>query len=190
MTQNPAHRNLAGRRPIRQQTAWPPVRRRSARALSAAAAGLAACTAAIALAGCGTVPAGSGAAGTGHHASPAASGRAHSQSSASGHRHAAAKVDLAITVRGMPGRPSRHWTLQCVPPGGTHPDAVRACRALLRSWHPLELQRRHRMECPMIAQTSGQAEISGTWFGHKVHRLVVNGGCDIGLWAELGPVFH
>jgi Subtilisin inhibitor-like len=170
-------------------------RTRLRRAL-AVAASLAAVAAAPVLAGCAT--------GTAQHSAggPASAGRSANHGHAgSGHsattRHARAshpaakpKVDLTITVRGVGGRAPRRWTLQCDPPGGTHPDPAVACRVLLRFWKPFALEKPGHMACPMIAAGAAQAEIRGTWFGYKVDKLVAAGGCDQWLWAALGTVVH
>jgi len=161
------------------------------RLLSAVAAG----AAAAAVAGCGAVTApGPGAAApaasASRHPSPAASRPGQSASAAPASRPAsAAKIAVTITVRGMPGAAPKRWTLRCDPPGGTHPNPVAACRALLQFWNPY-LARPRRLVCPMIAASVDQADIRGLWFGHRVHKLVVDGGCDVRLWSALSPVFH
>ncbi|HEY2552671.1 MAG TPA: SSI family serine proteinase inhibitor [Streptosporangiaceae bacterium] len=141
--------------------------RRGSRYLVIAAAGLLA-------AACGSV----GAPGSAAHGT------------AGGHAaHSAPKVSLSVTVRDSPGSKPRHWTLQCDPAGGTHPDPAKACQVLLSSKkNPFAPLTGHRM-CPMIMANSRSATVTGTWFGTKVHRMVADGGCDLPLWAKIGQVF-
>jgi len=131
-------------------------------------AGAAVGAAVIALAGCGTAASGPGA------------GNPPTQ---------AAKVSLAITVTNGPGSKPVHWTLRCDPPGGTHPDPARTCRVLLAVKDPFAPRPIHVM-CPMIMESSRQAVVTGTWFGRPINRVVIDGGCDIGLWSKIGPIFY
>lgn len=149
---------------MRQTTAgWARLRLIAGAAVGAAAV-------AVAVAGCGTTSA------PGHPAAPAAAAAS------------AAKVAVTITVRGPGGATPRRWTLQCDPPGGTHPDPAAACRVLL-SEMKLVAARPGRLVCPMILANAEQATISGTWYGRQIHRVVVDGGCDIRLWTALGRIF-
>lgn len=127
------------------------------------------CAAAVAVAGCGVA------------AAPA--------SGAGSHAPKAAKSSVAITVITGPHMKTVHWTLRCDPPGGTHPDPAAACKALLAAKSPFAPRRAH-MICPMILASAKQAIMTGTWLGHKVHRVVIDGGCDLGLWDALGKVFN
>ncbi len=127
------------------------------------------CAAAVAVSGCGLATSSGGAA-----------------SSPSAHP---AQASVAITVSSGPGTKAVHWTLRCDPPGGTHPDPTDACKALLTAKTPFA-PLRARLDCPMILASAKRAVITGTWFGHKVHRVVIDGGCDLGLWDALGKVFN
>jgi hypothetical protein len=123
-----------------------------------------------ALAACGSVaaPGGSGGPGSG---SPAA----------------APKASLTITVTNGPDRKVSHWTLRCGPSGGTHPDAAAACAALLALKNPFAPVRPGAI-CPQFLASARRATIAGTWFGTKVHRTIVDGGCDYSTWVRLAPV--
>jgi hypothetical protein len=155
-------------------------------------AGVAICVAALAVAGCGAATSGGAAAtgGGGAHSRTPAQGvsTAPGGTGASARATPASKVAVTITIRIGHGMPKR-WTLRCQPAGGTHPDPAAACKALFAVKDPFAPQR-HRLVCPMIMANAEQATISGTWFGHKVHRIVIDGGCDVGLWTELHTVFR
>jgi Subtilisin inhibitor-like len=99
------------------------------------------------------------------------------------------KVALSIsTINGKSSGP-KHWTLHCVPAGGTAPDAATACKTLLGIKRPFAPMSKVKV-CPMILASSEQIVISGTWFGQKVHRVVVDGECDLGLFQDLHKVFY
>jgi hypothetical protein len=133
--------------------------------------GAAAC--AIAVAGCGTQLApGSGSAGSG---------------GAGGSKPAPAKATLTFTIIGS--GPVKHWTLRCDPPGGTHPDPAATCRTLMRVKNPFAPPAKHIM-CPMIMVSDKQIKVTGTWFGSKVNRVLVDGGCDLTIFNKLNPVIH
>jgi len=42
--------------------------------------------------------------------------------------------------------------------------------------------------CPMLLLSNKKILVTGTWFGVKVHRLVVDGGCDIALFDSLNKI--
>src|SRR5580698_333742 len=58
------------------------------------------------------------------------------------------KVSLDIKVSGS-NITTKHWTLQCDPAGGTHPDAAAACTTLLKAKTPFAPVPKGVM-CPMI----------------------------------------
>jgi hypothetical protein len=102
---------------------------------------------------------------------------------------AAAKVSLHITVMNGPSSTPKFWTLRCDPAGGTHPHAAAACSALLAFKDPFGRPAAHHM-CPMILASDKRATFTGTYFGVKVDRTIVDGGCDLARWAKLGQVMH
>jgi hypothetical protein len=102
---------------------------------------------------------------------------------------AAPKASLAITVLNGPDKKISHWTLQCDPAGGTHPDAARACSALLALKNPFAPIAAGQ-DCPMILASARRATFVGTWFGAKVDRTVIDGGCDLANWSKLGQVVN
>jgi hypothetical protein len=127
-------------------------------------AGTAACALAIAVAACGTA---SAPAGAGPGPRPGA------------------KVDLAFRTSARPGSASVHKTLRCDPLGGTVTHTAAACRVLLRMRHNPFTPRPKRTICPMIMEAGGQIVVTGTWFGQPVHRVVIDGECDIALFGVL-----
>jgi hypothetical protein len=44
--------------------------------------------------------------------------------------------------------------------------------------------------CPMILASAKRATFTGTWFGAKVDRTIVDGGCDLARWSKLGQVMN
>jgi hypothetical protein len=89
-----------------------------------------------------------------------------------------------------------HWTLRCDPVGGDAPDAAATCRVLFGTRHPINPIMMHpmspimpRIMCPMILISSKQIIVDGTWFGKKVHRVFIDGGCDLLLFNSLVKTF-
>jgi hypothetical protein len=139
---------------------------------------------AIALAACGSVASTANSGGSASPATPASSATSATP------RTAAAKVSVVIEVTPRPGARTEHWTLQCEPTGGTHPDAAGACHQLLTVKQPFSPVR-HGMMCPMIATGEGTATIKGTWFGTPVDATFSQlSGCAAVRWEELGQVFN
>jgi hypothetical protein len=129
-----------------------------------------------ALAACGSVAAPS--------SSPGSSGS--SPSSAAG-TSSPAKVALTMTIRsGQAGQP-RVWTLRCDPDSGTHPHPAVACATLLRIHNLFSPTPAHRM-CPMVVASAKRVTLTGTWFGKKVNRTIIDGGCDLATFSKLGEV--
>jgi Subtilisin inhibitor-like len=136
---------------------------------------------ALALAACGSTAAPSGSGG-------AANGTS-SSSISSSPAAAAPKASLSITVLDGPGSKLQHWTLRCDPAGGTHPHAAAACAALLALKTPFAKAPAGQM-CPMILASAKRATFTGTWYGQKVDRTIVDGGCDLAKWSKLGQVMN
>jgi hypothetical protein len=44
--------------------------------------------------------------------------------------------------------------------------------------------------CPMIMADARSYVLSGTWFGRPIHLTIVDGGCQLGRWAQLNQVFN
>jgi Subtilisin inhibitor-like len=147
----------------------------TARRLAAAGAAIAG----LALTACGSVAAPSGSGGSGAGGSGAAASSP----------AAAPKASLTITVLNGPDKKISHWTLQCDPAGGTHPDAAQACAALLAVKNPFAPIRTGQ-ECPMILASSRRVTFVGTWYGTKVDRTIIDGGCDLANWSRLGQVVN
>jgi len=124
------------------------------------------------LAGCGTAAAPSGGSGgsAGSHAS-------------------AAKATLTIKVTDKANGKVTHWTLRCGPAGGTAPDPAAACKTLFGTKYAFTPLKRHIM-CPMILLSGKQIVVDGTWFGKQVHRVIIDGGCDLPFFNSLAKTFR
>lgn len=121
------------------------------------------------LAGCGTAAPGAGGS-AGSHANPA-------------------KASLTIKVADEANGRVNHWTLRCDPPGGTTPHPAAACRALFGTKDAFA-PRRHLVMCPMIMVSAKQIIVDGIWFGKKVHRVIIDGGCDLAMFNSLAKTFN
>jgi Subtilisin inhibitor-like len=120
---------------------------------------------------CGTTPAPSDGAGPGSAPAPVP------------------KVSLDITVSTTPGAPTKHWTLQCEPAGGTHPDPAGACAVLLKAKNPFAPLPKGIM-CPMIRVGTKTAIVKGTYFGKHVDTTFTPGGCRLAQWEQIGQIFN
>jgi hypothetical protein len=101
----------------------------------------------------------------------------------------APKVSLDIRVSGVQGKPAEHWTLQCDPVGGTHPDPAKACAILLKAKAPFAPAPK-RAACPMIMVSSKIAKVTGTYFGQHIDTTFTQGGCQLARWAKIGQIFN
>ena len=99
-----------------------------------------------------------------------------------------AKVMLKFDLTGGPGEP-KHWTLNCEPTGGTHPNPAATCAALLKLKSPFA-PRSKQMACPMIMRSDRKILVTGIWLGHTVHRVVLDGSCDLDLFSTLDQILH
>ncbi|HUZ52457.1 MAG TPA: SSI family serine proteinase inhibitor [Streptosporangiaceae bacterium] len=124
-------------------------------------------TAVLALAGCSSAAAPGGQGGTG----------------------TPAKVMLKFNLTGGPGGQAKHWTLNCEPTGGTHPSPAAACAVLLKMKSPFA-PRSKQIACPMILRSDRKILVTGTWLGVTVHRVVIDGGCDLVLFSKLDKILH
>jgi Subtilisin inhibitor-like len=99
------------------------------------------------------------------------------------------KVSLDITVSTAANAPSKHWTLQCEPAGGTHPDPAAACAVLLKAKNLFKPLPKGIM-CPMIRVGTKTAIIKGTYFGKHVDTRLSPDGCQLAKWNEVGQIFN
>lgn len=119
----------------------------------------------------------------------AGSGASNGSGGSSDSAGAPAKVSLTFRVTHGSGPAVQHWTLRCEPAGGTHQAAETTCASLLRLKNPFASPDRH-MNCPMILASDRRLVVTGTWFGKKVHRVILDGGCDLRLFTKLHQIFH
>jgi Subtilisin inhibitor-like len=99
------------------------------------------------------------------------------------------KVSLDITVSTTPSAPTKHWTLQCEPTGGTHPDPAAACAVLLKAKDPFAPLPKGIM-CPMIRVGTKTAIVKGTYFGKHIDTTLSPGGCKLAQWEKIGQIFN
>ena len=100
-----------------------------------------------------------------------------------------AKVMLEFHLTGGPAETPKKWTLNCEPAGGTHLDPASACSVLLRLNNPFAPQSK-QIACPMILRSDRKILVTGTWLGKPVHRVVLDGGCDLVLFSKLDKILH
>ena len=98
-----------------------------------------------------------------------------------------AKVALKFQVKGVAGD-TKPKTLTCDPAGGSQPSAAAACTVLLRLKKSPFAPIAGETNCPMLLRSNEKILVTGTWFGVTVHRLVVDGGCDIALFDSLKKI--
>jgi hypothetical protein len=98
-------------------------------------------------------------------------------------------VSLDITVSTTPNAPSKHWTLQCEPAGGTHPNPAAACAVLLKVKNPFAPLPKGIM-CPMIRVGTKTAIVKGTYFGKHIDAKLSPGGCQLAQWEKIGQIFN
>jgi Subtilisin inhibitor-like len=141
---------------------------------------------ALLIAGCGSTAApGSGSA-AGLHGSPGATSTQGGTSNTG--TTSAAKISLTVSFSGSASTAPRHYTLRCEPAGGTVRNAAAACTMLMKHAASLFGPLPAHIECPMIMASAGRATVTGTYLGRHVHEILVNGGCDVSRWAELGEI--
>ncbi len=163
-------------------------RRHRRRRIASGCAAFGAC--ALLIAGCGSAaapsPAGAGTHGAGANGSAGATSVPGGTSSAGA--TSAAKISLTVSFSGSASAAPRHYTLRCDPAGGNVRDAAAACTMLMKHAASLLRPLPAHIECPMILASAGRATVTGTYLGRHVHELIVNGGCELSRWAELGQI--
>jgi subtilisin inhibitor-like len=101
-----------------------------------------------------------------------------------------AKVMLKFNLTGGSGQAPRQWTLNCEPTsGGRQLDAAAACSTLLKLSNPFA-PRSKGIACPMILRSDRKILVTGTWLGKAVHRVVLDGGCDMVLFSKLDKILQ
>ena len=100
-----------------------------------------------------------------------------------------AKASLTIKVTDKANGKVSHWTLRCDPPGGTSPDPAAACKTLFSTKDAFD-PRKHLVMCPMIMVSGKQIVVDGVWFGKQVHRVIIDGGCDLSIFNNLAKNFN
>ena len=87
------------------------------------------------------------------------------------------------------GGPSRSWTLRCAPPGGSLPNARRACARLQRLERPFAPVPRGAV-CTMIYGGPAEGLVRGYLHGRRVRAAFsLSGGCEIERWRRVRFLF-
>jgi hypothetical protein len=96
------------------------------------------------------------------------------------------RTALVIVVQPEgPGGPELEASLECDPPGGTHPDPEAACRALFANRQALEPVAADAI-CTQLYGGPNRATIRGTLEGREVAaELNRTNGCEIDRWDRL-----
>lgn len=97
-----------------------------------------------------------------------------------------AKVSLKLQMRGGSGSQRIPKSVTCNPARRNQRAGTAACSVLLKlkqknPFAPIPAG----VNCPMLLRSNRKILVTGTWFGVKVHRLVVDGGCDMALFDSL-----
>lgn len=97
--------------------------------------------------------------------------------------------ELTITVRATPEASAVTWTLACQPPGGDHPRAEAACRALETAQRDPFAPVPKGMLCTQVYGGPLTATITGTWRGANVNASYRRtDGCEIARWDAIAEV--
>ena len=98
-----------------------------------------------------------------------------------------ADLQIEMSIRGSEA-PAKVWALRC-PPGGTLPDAAKACQKLGEIDDPFAPVPKGSA-CTQIFGGPEIADVSGTYEGRRVDTQFSRGnGCDIERWKRVGFLF-
>jgi hypothetical protein len=100
------------------------------------------------------------------------------------------ETSLTITLVSDEGVDPQTYQLKCDPPGGDHPQAAEACKALdaagAKVFDPVPKDQ----PCTMIYGGPQTATVTGTYKGKKVDAAFKRtDGCEIDRWESLGTTF-
>ncbi|MGQ5634527.1 MULTISPECIES: SSI family serine proteinase inhibitor [unclassified Streptomyces] len=99
---------------------------------------------------------------------------------------------LTVVVRHAGAGRDGTYELSCHPAGGTHPDAVEACRVLdaRTNWgRDLFAPVAPGTVCTMLYGGPATARVTGTWAGRRVDATYDRGdGCQTGRWDRMVPL--
>lgn len=96
---------------------------------------------------------------------------------------------LTVKVRASKEAPAKSWTLNCEPPGGSHPKAADACAALAKVKDPFKPVPKNT-QCTMIYGGPEIATVKGTWKGKEIDtKFTRDDGCQLHRWTQVGPLF-
>ncbi|WP_330338991.1 SSI family serine proteinase inhibitor [Streptomyces sp. NBC_00557] len=99
---------------------------------------------------------------------------------------------LTVVVRHAGAGRDGTYELFCHPAGGTHPDAVEACRVLdaQTNWgRDLFAPVAPGTACTMLYGGPATAHVTGTWAGRRVDAAYDrSNGCETGRWDRMVPL--
>ena len=94
-------------------------------------------------------------------------------------------TDLTIVVDDGTGATTT-WTLTCDPPGGTHPNAAKACQILAAHGETALPRVPKNKACTQVYGGPEKATVTGTWQGKRVlSTFSRTDGCQISRWDLL-----
>lgn len=107
------------------------------------------------------------------------------------HRPEHTEAALVITVDPGPGEPVQRWTLDCSPPGGTHPAPAAACAALEEMGEGIPEPVTDGTWCTMIHGGPNTASVTGSIGDTEVtEEFNRRNGCEINRWSTMGPLLN
>lgn len=103
---------------------------------------------------------------------------------------AAPQTSLTVTLKKSPKSAPTSWTLTCDPPGGTHPEAEKACAQLAKSGPEAFPPVPEGQMCTKIYGGPEQGTIQGNYQGKPVDASFSRqDGCEIDRWSKVKDVF-
>ena len=94
---------------------------------------------------------------------------------------------LDVTVTGLPGGKTSHWTLTCDPVGGTIADPAATCASMGKFADPFAPPPKGTM-CPAIVVGPAKATIFGNYRRHPVRLTLTESGCDLVIWDRISKL--
>jgi hypothetical protein len=100
------------------------------------------------------------------------------------------ETTLTITLVSDEGVDPEAYTLECDPPGGDHPQAAEACKALDAAGVDVFEPVAKDQMCTQLYGGPQTATVTGTYEGEKVDAAFNRtNGCEVDRWEQLGTTF-
>jgi hypothetical protein len=98
------------------------------------------------------------------------------------------KLEISVSIGGSEA-PTKLWTLECDPPGGTLPRPAEACARLDHVEQPFAPAPKDKA-CTQIFGGPEVADVTGTYKGKPVNAHFAKGnGCEIARWDSVEFLF-